>query len=162
MSSTRPIRTSRLLTARWKAGLSGENQVHAALQAARDGALIVNYKCQFYLRAYPERCPSQLETCHFSATTETYTCILWIHWRESGPNDDEVYLRMEEVETARMNKLHDLQELRKRLRSIKEALHEFWPNRPETKVKKTQSQSSMTDNICTCYAVLGQAFDAFK
>ncbi|KAF1940394.1 hypothetical protein EJ02DRAFT_423949 [Clathrospora elynae] len=63
---------------------------------------------------------------------------------------------MEEVETARMNKLDDVREVRKilhnyldfslgeRLRSIKEALHAFWPNRPEKKVKKTQSQSSMT------------------
>ncbi|KAF1935491.1 hypothetical protein EJ02DRAFT_428390 [Clathrospora elynae] len=82
--------------------------------------------------------------------------MLWIHWREVDPDDGKVYFRMEEVETARMNKLDDVREVRKilhnyldfslgeRLRSIKEALHAFWPNRPEKKVKKTQSQSSMT------------------
>lgn len=75
--------------------------------------------------------------------------MLWIHWREVDPDDGEVYFRMEEVETARMNKLDDVREVRKilhnyldfslgeRLRSIKEALHAFWPNRPEKKVKKT-------------------------
>ncbi|KAH8727749.1 hypothetical protein GQ44DRAFT_769817 [Phaeosphaeriaceae sp. PMI808] len=57
---------------------------------------------------------------------------------------------------AHMSKLDDLRELRKvlhnyvefalgeRLRSTKEALYAFWPNRPEKKAKKTQSQSSMT------------------
>ncbi|KAF1937774.1 hypothetical protein EJ02DRAFT_47020 [Clathrospora elynae] len=144
------------LTAQWKSAIFGENQVHASLQAARDGALIVNYLHQFYSLAYPNRPPTQLQTCHFSITTEIYTCMLWIHWREVDPDDGEVYFRMEEIETARMNKLDDVREVRKilhnyldfslgeRLRSIKEALYAFWPNRPEKKVKKTQSQSSMT------------------
>ena len=137
------------LTAQWKSAIFGENQVHASLQAARDGALIVNYMHQFYSLAYPNRPPTQLQTCHFSTTTEIYTYMLWIHWREVDPDDGEVYFRMEEVETARMNKLDDVREVRKilhnyldfslgeRLRSIKEALHAFWPNRPEKKVKKT-------------------------
>lgn len=144
------------LTAQWKAAISGENQVHASLQAARDGALIVNYMHHFYSLAYPNRAPTQLETCHFSLTTEGYTIILWIHWREVDPKDGEVYFRMEEVDMARMGKLDDLLHMRKmlhnyidfalgqRLRSIKEALPAFWPNRPEKKVRKTKSQTSTT------------------
>jgi hypothetical protein len=101
------------LTAQWKSAIFGENQVHASLQAARDGALIVNYMHQFYSLAYPNRPPTQLQTCHFSTTTEIYTYMLWIHWREVDPDDGEVYFRMEEVETARMNKLEDVREVRK-------------------------------------------------
>jgi hypothetical protein len=111
---------------------------------------------QFYLLAYPDRNPTQLETCHFSITTEIYTIILWIHWREVDPQDGEVYYRMEEVETARMGKLNDLLDMRRmlhnyldftfgeRLRSIKYALPAFWPNRPERRAKKAKSQSSTT------------------
>lgn len=147
------------LTAQWKAAISGENQFHASLQAARDGALIVNYLHKFYSQAYPDNSPSQLETCHFSVTTEMYTCMLWIHWREENPVDGKVYYRMEEVETSRMNKLNDLREMRKllhnyidfalgeRLMSIKKALHAFWPNRPMEKVKDIQSESSVTTSV---------------
>lgn len=94
--------------------------------------------------------------CHLSLTTESYTTILWIHWREVNPEDSEVYFRMEEVEMARMGKLENLLVVRRmlhnyidfalgeRLRSIKEALSAFWPNRLEKKVKSTKSQSSTT------------------
>jgi hypothetical protein len=63
---------------------------------------------------------------------------------------------MEEVEMARMGKLNDLLAMRRmlhnyldfafgeRLRSIKNALPAFWPNRPERRAKKTKSQSSTT------------------
>ena len=144
------------LTAQWKSAIFGENQVHASLQAARDGALIVNYMHHFYSIAYPNRPPTQLETCHFSLTTEGYTIILWTHWREVNPEDGEVCFRMEEVEMARMRRLDDLLNIRRilhnyvefafgeRLRSIKEALPSFWPNRPKKGVKKTKSQSSTT------------------
>ncbi|KAF2811521.1 uncharacterized protein BDZ99DRAFT_385092 [Mytilinidion resinicola] len=144
------------LTAQWKAAIFGENQVHASLQAARDGALIVNYMHDFYSLAYPNRTPTHLETCHFSLTTEGYTIILWIHWREVDLENGEVYFRMEEVEMARMGKLDDLLDvwrtlhnyldfaLGERLRSIKEALSAFWSNRSEKKVKRTKSRSSMT------------------
>jgi hypothetical protein len=110
----------------------------------------------FYLLAYPNRDPTQLETCHFSVTTEGYTIILWIHWREVDPEDGEVYYRMEEVEMARMGKLNDLLDMRsmlhnylgfafgERLGSIREALPAFWLNRPKRRVKTTKSQSSTT------------------
>ncbi|KAJ4286548.1 hypothetical protein N0V90_013248 [Kalmusia sp. IMI 367209] len=128
------------LTAQWKAVRSGENQFNASLQAARDGALIVNYMHNLYSTAYPDRAPTQLETCHFSLTIDGCTIILWIHWREI--KDGEVYFRMEVVDMARMRKLDDLLEVRKilhnyvdyalgeRLRSIKGALPAFYLNRP--------------------------------
>ena len=73
-----------------------------------------------------------------------------------NPEDGEIYWRMEEVDTARMSKLDDLVHMRnmlhnyldyalgERLRSIKEALPAFWPDRPEKKVNNTKSQSSTT------------------
>jgi hypothetical protein len=66
---------------------------------------------------------------------------------------------MEEVEMARMNKLNDVLEVRnflhnyidfalgERLKSIKQALPEFWPNRPEKKVKRSRSQTSATVSV---------------
>jgi hypothetical protein len=145
------------LTAQWKAPTSGKNQVNASTQAARDGALIVNYMHKFYAYAYPQDPPpTQLETCHFSLTTEGYTIILWIHWREVSLEDGEVYFRMEPVEAARMIKLEDLKQLRtvlhnyidfaigERLRSIKAALPAFWANRPAKKAKSAKSQTSTT------------------
>jgi hypothetical protein len=110
----------------------------------------------FYSLAYPNRDPTQLETCHFSVTIEGYTIILWIYWREVDPEDGEVYYRMEEVEMARMGKLNDLLDMRRmlynylgfafreRLRLIKEALPVFWLNRPKRRVKMTKSQSPTT------------------
>ncbi|KAF3032096.1 hypothetical protein E8E12_000463 [Didymella heteroderae] len=77
------------LTAQWKAAMSGDNQIDARLQAARDGALIVNYMHHFYSHAYPDRDPSQLETCHVSLTTEMITSYLWLHWREVDPTIQE-------------------------------------------------------------------------
>lgn len=118
--------------------------------------LIVNYMHNFYSLAYPNRDPTEIETCHISLTTEGYTIILWIHWRESNAEDREVYWRMEELDTARMNKLDDQVHLRnmlhnyldyalgERLSSIKEALPAFWPNRPEKRVNSTRSRSSAT------------------
>ncbi|KAF2733706.1 hypothetical protein EJ04DRAFT_577407 [Polyplosphaeria fusca] len=146
------------LTAQWKSGQTGECQIQASVQAARNGALIVNYMHQFYLLAYPNRAPTPLETCHFSMTTECYTIILWIHWREVNPMDGQVYFRMEEVEMARMRKLDDVLEVRKilknyidfamgeRLRSIKKALPAFWPNRHNIKaiIKSRNSTARST------------------
>lgn len=137
--------------------MSGENQVHASLQAARDGALLVNYMHYFYSLAYPDQPPTQLETCHLSVTTEGYTVILWVHWREVDQQDNEVYIRMEMIEMACMNKVKDLLAWRailhnyldyalgERLVSIKKALPLFWQNRPaKKKVRRTKSQTTST------------------
>ncbi|KAF1958624.1 hypothetical protein CC80DRAFT_490458 [Byssothecium circinans] len=57
MLSTTPTLTSP------SSPLSGRlpNQVHASLQAARNGALIVNYMHHSYSLAYPNRDPTHLE-----------------------------------------------------------------------------------------------------
>ncbi|RYO45129.1 hypothetical protein AA0116_g13397 [Alternaria tenuissima] len=144
------------LTAQWKAAMSGDNQIDARLQAARDGALIVNYMHQFYSHAYPDRGPTQLETCHVSLTTEMISSYLWLHWCEMDPVDGEVYCRMELIESAHLHKLSDMAETRKilhnyidyamgeRLESIKAALRPFWRNRPAKRARRRQSQSSTT------------------
>jgi hypothetical protein len=144
------------LTAQWKAAMSGDNQIDARLQAARDGALVVNYMHHFYSHAYPDRDPSQLETCHVSLTTEMITSYLWLHWREVDPVDGEVYYRMEPIDSAHLHKLRDVAETRKilhnyidyamgeRLTSVKTALSLFWQNRPVRLARRRQSQSSTT------------------
>jgi hypothetical protein len=67
------------LTAQWKSANSGMGYLHASIQAARDGALIVNYMHRFYSLAYPNCPPTPLETAHFLVTTEGYTIIIWMH-----------------------------------------------------------------------------------
>ncbi|KAF2123681.1 hypothetical protein P153DRAFT_303566 [Dothidotthia symphoricarpi CBS 119687] len=142
------------LTAQWKSACFGESQVQASYQAARDGALIVNYMYQFYTLAYPNRAPSQLDTCHMSVTTEGYTITLWIHWREISTEDGQVYFRMEIVDAVHMSKVKDLQTVRgilhnyveyalgQRLATIKTALPAFWLNPAR---KKPMSQPTGTD-----------------
>lgn len=144
------------LTAQWKAAMSGDNQIDARLQAARDGALLVNYMHHFYSHAYPDRDPSQLETCHVSLTTEMITSYLWLHWREVDSVDGEVYYRMEAIDSAHLHKLRDVAVTRnilhnyidyamgERLKSIKAALSPFWQNRPARPFRRKQSQSSTT------------------
>jgi hypothetical protein len=144
------------LTAQWKAAISGDKQIDARVQAARDGALIVNYMHHFYSHAYPDRDPSQLETCHVSLTTEMITSYVWLHWREVDLVDGEVYYRMEPIDLAHLHKLRDVAETRKilhnyidyamgeRLTSIKAALSPFWQNRPARPARRRQSQSSTT------------------
>jgi hypothetical protein len=63
-----------LPTPQYKAVMSGDNQIDAGLQAARDGALIVHYVHQFYSYAHPDCDPSQLETCHY-IEGGMYLCI---------------------------------------------------------------------------------------
>lgn len=144
------------LTAQWKAAMSGDNQIDTRLQAARNGALIVLYMHQLCSHAYPDRGPSQLETCHATLTTEMISSYLWLHWREVDPVDGEVYYRMEPIESAYLHKLSDVAETRKimhnyidyamgeRLESIKAALCPFWRNRPTKRARRRQSQSSTT------------------
>lgn len=143
------------LTAQWKSANSGVGHFHASIQGARDGALIVNYMHRFYSLAYPNRPPTPLETVHFSVTTEGYTIIIWIHWREVHPQNNEVYFRMEPVEKVFMSAVGDLRKMRQflhnyvdyamgeRLNSIKQALPAFWPNRPKREAATSISQSSL-------------------
>lgn len=136
--------------------MSGENQIDARFQAARDGALIVNYMHQFYSHAFPDQHPSQLETCHVSLTTDMISSYIWLHWREVDPIDGEVFYRMESIESALLHKLRDVAETRKvlhnyieyamgeRLQSIKAGLSPFWQNRPARPAARRHSQSSTT------------------
>ncbi|KAL6711787.1 hypothetical protein ACN47E_002830 [Coniothyrium glycines] len=144
------------LTAQWKAAMSGENQIHASLQAARDGALIVNYMHQFYSTAYPNRNPSQLYTCHVSLTTDMLTTSLWLHWREVDSVDKQVYYRMERIHSAHLHEVEELAvtrnmlhnyinyALKQRLASIKAALVPFWDNCSATR-KETVTKLNSFD-----------------
>jgi hypothetical protein len=70
--------------------MSRDNQIDTRLQAAREGALIVNYMHRFCSYAYPDRDPSQLETCPVSLTTRMVLFYRLLHWREMDPVDVEV------------------------------------------------------------------------
>jgi hypothetical protein len=93
--------------------MSSDNQIDARLQAARDGALIVNYMHQFYSHAYPDLGPTLLEMCRVSLIAETISSYFWLHWRKVDPVDGKVYYRMEPIESAHLHKLSDVAETRK-------------------------------------------------
>ncbi|KAL5420107.1 hypothetical protein PMIN04_006650 [Paraphaeosphaeria minitans] len=61
------------LTSQWKTPNSNENILHAHNQAARDGAVIVNYLYNFYSLAYPDQGPAIIDTAHYSFTCDLLT-----------------------------------------------------------------------------------------
>ncbi|KAL5379351.1 hypothetical protein PMIN02_010964 [Paraphaeosphaeria minitans] len=61
------------LTSQWKTPNSNENILHAHNQAARDGAVIVNYLYNFYSLAYPDQGPAIIDTAHYSFTCDLHT-----------------------------------------------------------------------------------------
>lgn len=66
-------------TCQWK-GAKNATHHEAASQGARDGAVINNYLRWLYSTADPTSEPSLQDTCHFSATCDFNTLILFVHW----------------------------------------------------------------------------------
>lgn len=124
-------------TTQWKSPAKGQTHHQAIPQGARDGSTIVNYLHQFYATARPTQAPSIIETCHFSATIDMRSIILWVHWREQD-KDRNISYHMEQVESGMLDKERDNKEIRTilrnlqdhaledRLRGIKELLPAFW------------------------------------
>lgn len=117
------------LTSQWKAQIANENMLHARYQAARDGAVVVNYLCEFYQNSDIE--PSIVQTCHFSLTCDLETTEIWVHWREGNQHHMELVNKsslrqLSEVESAR-NVLRNIVEygLGERLDDIKKAIPSF-------------------------------------
>ena len=100
------------LTSQWKTQIANENMLHARYQAARDGAVVVNYLCEFYRNADIE--PSVVQTCHFSLTCDLETSEIWVHWREEDQH------RMELINKASLRQLSELEKTRNILRNIVE------------------------------------------
>jgi hypothetical protein len=69
------------LTSQWKAPKSGGTLYAAQNQAARDGAVLVNYLYDFYRTAY-DRTPTAVEAHHFSLQCDMSYGEIWVHWRE--------------------------------------------------------------------------------
>lgn len=90
-------------TAQWKSPAKGQMHHQAIPQGARDGFMIVNYLHRFYAIARPTRAPSFVETCHFSATIDMRSVILWVHWREED-GDGNVGYHMEQAESGMLDK----------------------------------------------------------
>ena len=70
------------MTSQWKTPNSNENISHAHNQAARDGAVIVNYLHEFYSLAYLDRHPLVVDTAHYSFTCDLHTAQIWVHWHD--------------------------------------------------------------------------------
>ncbi|PSN58799.1 hypothetical protein BS50DRAFT_345239 [Corynespora cassiicola Philippines] len=117
------------LTSQWKAQIANENMLHARYQAARDGAVVVNYLREFYKNSDIE--PSIIRTCHFSLTCDLEMAEIWIHWHENKQHHMELINKsslrqLSEVEGTR-NVLRNIVEysLDERLTEIKKAIPSF-------------------------------------
>lgn len=143
------------LTSQWKPRIGNENILHARYHAARDGAVVVNYLCQFYKNSDIE--PSIVQTCHFSLTCDFETTEIWVHWREGSQYHMELVNKsslrqLSEVESAR-NVLRNIVEysVGKRWDDIKKAIPSFatlWaqgtvPTIPQVEDCTTASVSSI-------------------
>ncbi|KAH8701447.1 hypothetical protein GQ44DRAFT_764481 [Phaeosphaeriaceae sp. PMI808] len=74
----------------WKALSQPQPDLHHAQnQAARDGAVAVNYIYEFYRAAY-NRPPSVVDTHHVSVTCDMELCELWMHWRDDRSHHMEL------------------------------------------------------------------------
>ncbi|KAH7119584.1 hypothetical protein B0J11DRAFT_582104 [Dendryphion nanum] len=103
--------------------------LHARYQAARDGAVVVNYLYEFYRNASIE--PSIVQISHVSLTCDLETAEIWVHWRQGGLHHMELINKcslrqLPEVESIRSN-LRNIVEysLGERLSDIKKAIPSF-------------------------------------
>ena len=129
-----PVLLFPFLSSQWKSA-SGEAQVIAHLQSARDGTAIVRYLEQFYNIAY-DRPATTLECAHISFTCDCQMLNIWLHWRELDRagvatyymqsiydctlRDEEALLRARELLWNHIDYALD-----SRLRSLKRALPSF-------------------------------------
>ncbi|KAH7343099.1 hypothetical protein BKA66DRAFT_479140 [Pyrenochaeta sp. MPI-SDFR-AT-0127] len=122
------------LTSQWRTINSGENIAAAQIQAARDGASIINHLHTFYTVANGTA-PSPALACHFSLVCDLNASEIWVHWREGSDYYMEhvhsCFLRDEsqllEARGILKNMLkHAVQD---RLQAIKEAIPRFAQNR---------------------------------
>jgi hypothetical protein len=146
-------------TAEWKNPEKGQSHHQAIPQAARVGSTIVNYLNEFYAEARPTQKPSLIETCHFSATIDMRSIILWVHWREQDENGDFTH-HTEQVECGMLDKERDNEEIQTillnlqdhalgdRLRGIKELLPVFGERLSQDPTRMIRDGSS-TQNLST-------------
>jgi hypothetical protein len=110
-------------TAQWKSPAKGQTHEQALDQGIRDGATVVKYLHDFFKRAYPGREPTVVETCHYSATIDMRSILLFIHWW-----DAEGY-HMEKINSGILDKERDAIEIRAILRNMQDyALRERLDN----------------------------------
>ncbi|KAF2622325.1 hypothetical protein BU25DRAFT_352497 [Macroventuria anomochaeta] len=101
------------LTMQYKAANANETLRHAQNQAARDGAVAVNYLYEFYLAAY-KRPLSAVDTHHVSVTCDMEHCELWMHWRDGQSH------YMELVSSHSMRDYNAMLQLRGQLRNVRD------------------------------------------
>jgi hypothetical protein len=144
------------LTMQYKAANANEILRHAQNQAARDGAVAVNYLYEFYLAACKTP-PSVTDTHHVSVTCDMEQCEIWIHWRDCESH------YMELVSSHSMRDYNAMLQLRgqlrnvrdwalgPRLQSIKAALPDFAASlsRGDYPILPTPSTTSQYDSVST-------------
>ncbi|KAI5357347.1 hypothetical protein Slin15195_G130040 [Septoria linicola] len=82
-------------TCQWKSPMNKGTHYQARLQSARDGAAIVQFLHHFYSYA-DDRDPDPVDTCHFSATCDMESVVVYVHWRNVTP-EGVVRLEMQRV-----------------------------------------------------------------
>lgn len=101
-------------TAQWKSPAKGQTHEQALDQGIRDGATIVKYLHDFFKRAYLGREPAVMETCHYSATIDLRSILLFVHWW------DEQGYHMEKINSGILDKERDAVEIRAILRNMQD------------------------------------------
>lgn len=105
-------------TCQWK-GAKNPNHTAAQNQGARDGAVIVNYLRWIYQTAESTTSePSVMNTCHFSATCDISTIILFFHW--ASIENGVVTHYMEEMDDLSLKKPRDMSISRTFIRNLQD------------------------------------------
>ncbi|KAH8696774.1 hypothetical protein GQ44DRAFT_620790 [Phaeosphaeriaceae sp. PMI808] len=161
------------LTMQYKAANANETLRHAQNQAARDGAVAVNYIHEFYLAAY-QRPPSVVDTHHVSVTCDMELCELWMHWRDSQSHHMELLssssMRDYDAMLHLRGQLRNVRDwaLGPRLQSIKAALPEFaasqsrgdYPSLPAPSTTAQSDSASVSSYPCILPVASRFAFNA--
>jgi hypothetical protein len=152
------------LTSQWKTTNSGENIAAAQVQAARDGATVVNYLHTFYTVAKGSA-PSPALTCHFSLVCDLNAGEIWLHWREGSDHYMEhvysFFLRdhSQLLEARGLLKNILKHAVEDRLQAIKEAIPSFAQKRasyPTVVLPSPSAQAS--DSNVSLEKITGEGF----
>ncbi|KAF1816033.1 hypothetical protein P152DRAFT_370936, partial [Eremomyces bilateralis CBS 781.70] len=106
-------------TCQWKACRNGGTHYAAQLQAARDGATIVNYLKLLSRAALPSQEIDITRVCHFSMTCDLATAYVYLHWL--NPSDEftgSPTYEMQVIKQTFLNSESQVLELRRLLRNL--------------------------------------------
>jgi hypothetical protein len=85
-------------TCQWKSPKNMGTHYQARIQCARDGAAIVHFLHHFY-SSVEDQDPDPADTCHFSATCDMESIVIYVHWRSVTP-EGVVRIEMQRIYAA--------------------------------------------------------------